>query len=941
MRECKRLVLALLLLGFLQQPLVKAIYYGRISYSSFYGGPNTDAAYAALSVENGAVYFAGTHDEIIDTNGTIIQYGEVLLRHWDAEGFVYNPINDTIGPVFRHTAYAMVSAPDGGVWLSGQTRNADFPMIPNGHPARSYEGNGDAFVALVEHDGTLQFSIMLGGSEEDVVLASARTPDGGVWLGGGTTSTTDFPLQGTSYQDTHKGQVDGFLARLSDSGALVYSTYLGGSKGDVVHGMEADGVDGVFVCGETSSVDFVTASSQTQGPFQTIHGGDVDTFFLHSDSSGHIVYSSFLGGLGADVAQAIAASADGQFFWMVGSTSSANFPVTIHAQQTRLAGSFDAFVAKWSKDGYEKATCLFATADGGAWIGGQTNSTDFPYIAPPYNQTLGGLDAFIARIDSTGFVRYSTYLGGALDDSAESVQSAGGNAVWVAGWTQGQWPNTTTVGAAQPTFGGVTDSFLIRIDSTGHSSLVDAFVTPSVGVARPGAVITVTVTAALNEVGLRKLNAFVNDVEVTNTFVDLGNGSYTYTYVPEASNTDWNASDLAINIAMQDYVGEQLSILETQPNMLVGSMHTKPALTPNVEIIPVPNGNDSTNITNITMILSAVNQEVGWKVGSVAEIDNVNVSSNFLALPGGQYSFFLPVAPNKQINTRQMSYDLRLQDYAGNEVRASFSVPSPDHEVALLLEIALPVGSAVLLSGLMFFVWFYILSHQQRNAVRVTLGLKESPSVSVSKRRGGFSRWHKPLSVRIPDLDGGSEAASEFMAYTPRLDTRSLTPRAIMEALTPKGTLNDSYYHFHRLYEDPSHAENSETPASVPLSDAMHILREEFEMKAAQLSPTSSISTATYAQSPIGSRASALSTFRTQSTQFSMQVSAPATYSSHVMRVHTGHSTAGLQPPPTHLISPGQDQPWSRPTYQYPPNPYYAHDDGSSTPNTARTQPEV
>ena len=90
-----------------------------------------------------------------------------------------------------------------------------------------------------------------------------------------------------------------FITKLNPSGtALVYSTYLGGSKATFGDAIEIDGAGNAYVTGSTSSLDFpITADA-----FQTslaVHagGGGTDAFVTKLNSSGSgLVYSTYLGG---------------------------------------------------------------------------------------------------------------------------------------------------------------------------------------------------------------------------------------------------------------------------------------------------------------------------------------------------------------------------------------------------------------------------------------------------------------------------------------------------------------------------------------------------------------------------------------------------------------------------------------------------------------------
>ena len=104
---------------------------------------------------------------------------------------------------------------------------------------------------------------------------------------------------------------------------LSYATYLGGTGGDVAYGIAVDSSGNAYITGITNSSDFPTLS-----PEQSTNGGNGDAFVAKLDSTGTaLIYSTYLGGAGADTAAAIAVDSSGDAF-VTGTTTSADFPTT-------------------------------------------------------------------------------------------------------------------------------------------------------------------------------------------------------------------------------------------------------------------------------------------------------------------------------------------------------------------------------------------------------------------------------------------------------------------------------------------------------------------------------------------------------------------------------------------------------------------------------------
>ncbi len=264
-------------------------------------------------------------------------------------------------------------------------------------------GEYDTRAALII-DPTLVYSTYLGGSYYDQVDGIAVDAAGNTYIGGATGST-NFPTA-NPIQSFAGGDDDAFVAKINASGtALLYSTYLGGGSVDAVNGIAVDSSGNAYVAGATNSTDFPTVNA-----IQSTAGGGYDVFVSKINSSGTaLIYSTYLGGGSDDSAYGIAVDSSGNAY-VAGLTSSTNFP-TVNAIQSTSGGSYDAFIAKINASGfallystylggagYDQALAVAVDSSDNAYVAGYTNSTDFP-TANAIQTTTGGLyDAFVSKI---------------------------------------------------------------------------------------------------------------------------------------------------------------------------------------------------------------------------------------------------------------------------------------------------------------------------------------------------------------------------------------------------------------------------------------------------------------------------------------------------------------------------------------------------------------
>ncbi len=232
----------------------------------------------------------------------------------------------------------------GNVHVAGHTRSGDFP-VTDGAPQATLGGKSDCFLTGLSSDGSrLLYSTYLGGQENE--FAEHRPwlePDGSVLLTG-VTASSDFPTTGNAFQRSLKGKNDGFLTRLSPDGKqFVFSTFVGGSGDEFFLMPTPDARGNIFIVGHTSSADFPVTADAVQKEYGGGRG-DGALVLLSADGS-RLLFATYLGGSGDDLIRSIARGRDGAVY-LVGSTSSRDFPVTAEAVQTTLAGAGDAFVVK-------------------------------------------------------------------------------------------------------------------------------------------------------------------------------------------------------------------------------------------------------------------------------------------------------------------------------------------------------------------------------------------------------------------------------------------------------------------------------------------------------------------------------------------------------------------------------------------------------------------
>lgn len=449
-----------------------------LSYSTYLGGINDDvgAAIATDSAKN--VYVCGATESVnFPTEFAPIAYAGGR----DAFVLKLNPAGTTllystfVGGEGLDQCRGVAVDLEGSAYLMGDTRSAVFPRVNAIDSTLS--GLSDLFVAKLSVDGgALLYSTYLGGSgpENAPTGNGIAVDDRGYAYVGGSSSSNDFPTTAGVFQPAFRGDVDGVIAKLDPSGsALAFSTYLGGTSGDVVDAIAIDGVGNVYATGVTFSANFPI----TTGAFDNSLGGTFDAYVVKLNATGSALsYSTFLGGATIDLGYGITVDALGRAY-VTGVTDSAqSFPLTSGAYDTFANGQFDVFVAKVNSDG---SALLFSTLLGGGGndfgrgiavdsagnviVAGGTQSFDFPVTSEAVDASPGGLDGFVAVLDASGAtLRYATLFGGNSSDFLSHIVVDADSDVHFTGQSEGGIPSAAGYDASH---NGGNDGFAAKLSA--------------------------------------------------------------------------------------------------------------------------------------------------------------------------------------------------------------------------------------------------------------------------------------------------------------------------------------------------------------------------------------------------------------------------------------------------------------------------------------------
>lgn len=469
--------------------------FGRVRYTGLY--PGVDAVFygRAGNVEHDLHVAPGAAPE------------SVQLELLGADTVAIDPRGDLVLQVGGRSV--RLHAPVSYQESAGVRRPIASRWALDGRRARIAVGRYDRSLPLVI-DPVLSYASYFGGNGEDNG-GGVHADASGITFGGLTTSS-DLPEQSSG-----AAGFDSFAARLDPSGAtLLWVTYFGGMGDDIERDLVVDAAGDAYLFGETTSADLPT----TPGAFDRSCGADgscnggADMFVAKlSGADGSLLWATFLGGSGSDIAGKIAVA--GTSAVVAGYTNSSDLPATPGAWDETCGTDGtcnetfdpertvrrDCFVAKLAPDAADLAYATYlggaafdrcfgvdVDAAGRAVVVGSTFSADFPASEGAYDRACGSDgacdaadDGFAAMFTADGSdLVYATFLGGsgngdaAIDEYGWAVDAAADGRARIVGQTDSA--DFPTPGGADTSFGaGPLDAFVAELDATGSSLAFASF----------------------------------------------------------------------------------------------------------------------------------------------------------------------------------------------------------------------------------------------------------------------------------------------------------------------------------------------------------------------------------------------------------------------------------------------------------------------------------
>ena len=308
-------------------------------------------------------------------------------------------------------------------------------------------------------DPGLTWNSFLGGSLDDYGRSLALDASGNVYVTGNSAAPWGCAVDCTIINYT--GDYDAFVAKLdAASGALIWNSFLGGNGFDDSMGIAVDGSGNVYVTGY---------SAEAWGSPVRAYTGGVDGFAAKLNSSGGLIWNTFLGGSEIDRSWGVAVGGDGSVY-VTGNSIAAWSCLPTDCTVRAFAGVEDAYIAKLTSSGdltwntflggggTDVGYGITVDGSGNSYVAGYS-SADWGSPVRPYS---GDVDGFAAKLDSSGALTWNTFLGGSGADRSYGIDLDGSGNIYVVGSSYAAWGSPV-----RSYKGGLADGFAAKLTPSG------------------------------------------------------------------------------------------------------------------------------------------------------------------------------------------------------------------------------------------------------------------------------------------------------------------------------------------------------------------------------------------------------------------------------------------------------------------------------------------
>jgi hypothetical protein len=466
-----------------------------ISPASIAGSENNDLGYEILEYEDQTIIVGWTNgeiessrritdegltDEVTNPNNSINIFIQVL----SADSEIVSTL--VFGGSGNDIPYAVDLTPDGDLVIVGVTSSDDLPMKdpddfsfeqPSGGEFEEFDG----FLLKVSLDGSLVWSTYLGGFGSDYLTSVTVDPyTGEIYASGFSNSNQGILLNpGNMTVDEDYLSGEGILVKYSPEGEKQFGYYFGGNGTDILYDISLANDSSIYLSGISNSFDLF----EKIGRFESRTYEVLDQHQIENSTRSIFVMKfnleirdiEWVRPLGT-INEVLDPDTGNQQIELrkfeeytqlelvpeksltVGYSALSSTTNVVDSNVARL--TLDGDISwEWSSNGdaSDRLIDLEVLADESVIIAGKTSSVNYPVKHAVNSIHAGRIDAYVTRIDKTGELLWSTFIGGSLEDVAMTIQLKE-DSVRVLGYTQ-----SNDFQGESFTIKGLTDYFVLEL----------------------------------------------------------------------------------------------------------------------------------------------------------------------------------------------------------------------------------------------------------------------------------------------------------------------------------------------------------------------------------------------------------------------------------------------------------------------------------------------
>jgi Secretion system C-terminal sorting domain/Beta-propeller repeat len=327
---------------------------GKLLWQTFIGGTNPEYG-SDISVDAmGNAIMVGMSSSITFDGFTLATPGAHKMQcGFDGDAFIskYDQNGKIVwftyfGGNFGDEATNVVCDSLNNIYVLGKTKSNNGISTTNAHQTQNgtdinLGNNSDCFLTKFNSSGKQLWGTYFGGEKDEDSRGISLDRNNNVHICGHTNSEKQITLN-ESYQKVLTGKKDGFIAKFTTSGQYLWSTYFGGNEDDAVSDIACNGLNDIFVIGETNSTNNISTPNAEQKEKNKLYS---DGFIAKFSKNGSIIWSTYIGGDLASAENSLCLSKNQKYIYACGGAiGTFNTISTIDALKSKPGGNGDNYV---------------------------------------------------------------------------------------------------------------------------------------------------------------------------------------------------------------------------------------------------------------------------------------------------------------------------------------------------------------------------------------------------------------------------------------------------------------------------------------------------------------------------------------------------------------------------------------------------------------------